>query len=205
MLGDVDEPCSRLAGSLSWHCCCCQVRRTYPALGRRSSGASTTSVLSPTLPSATTALSDCVMPLCPGSLEFVRNIVPRGRLLQYTEPHTPNVLRITIVARRPQARSSEAVSWRCSRLGLISVPPPSRHEGVSMRSKAFQRLLESIDSLSMAQIERLSDALKAARAPRQAAATSFFTGAGGRPGRIPHTRRAGRRSAPRANSPPCRA
>ena len=35
-----------------------------------------------------------------------------------------------------------------------------------MRSTAFQRLLESMDKLSMAQIERLSDALKAARSRR---------------------------------------
>ena len=53
-----------------------------------------------------------------------------------------------------------------------------------MRGTPLQRLLESIDSLSMAQIEHLSDALKAARAPRQAAATSFFTGAGGSSARI---------------------
>ena len=35
-----------------------------------------------------------------------------------------------------------------------------------MRSTAFQRLLESMDKLSMAQIERLSEALKAARSRR---------------------------------------
>jgi hypothetical protein len=35
-----------------------------------------------------------------------------------------------------------------------------------MRSTAFQRLLESMDKLSMAQIERLGEALKAARSRR---------------------------------------